>query len=63
MATRIIIKEGIQLNGTQVCKLMDPKNEHIIKAKIENAIKDILDGTEYDRIKGNPPTFGVEKET
>ena len=57
---RITIKDGIKeiKNGIQ---LMDPDNEDEIIKRIESAIDDILDGTDYKR--NNPPTFGVEKDT
>ena len=61
---RIIIKEGIKTKQKKGSKgLMDPDNISIIRTKIEFAINQILDDTEYERTDGNPPVFGIEKES
>ena len=60
---RLVIKEGIKSKDTGIMLLMDPENEDLIKARIEEAIINILRDTEYEKTKGNPPTFGVEKDT
>jgi len=61
---RIIIKEGIRTKPSKGSKgLMDPGNIEEIRTRIEDAVTAILEDTEYERTKGNPPVFGVEKES
>ncbi|MBE9480679.1 MAG: hypothetical protein IMY69_03165 [Bacteroidetes bacterium] len=60
---RIIIKEGIKpREPAGEIKLM-ALAEKEIKNRIEVAIDAILAETEYERMKENPPTIGVEKDT
>ena len=63
--TRIVIKEGIKSKKLEKdgISLMDPESESEIKGRIEEAVKAILDKTEYERMDENPPTYGVEKDT
>jgi len=60
---RIVIKDGIKYQNPGRIALMDPKFENEIKVRIEVALKAILAETEYEKTDGNPPTFGVEKDT
>ncbi len=63
--TRIVIKEGIKSRKLEKdgISLMDSESESEIKGRIEEAVKAILDKTEYERMDENPPTYGVEKDT
>ena len=63
---RIIIRDGIKPRKMKIKKQLIPTNlkeKNEIKKRIEKAIDGILAETEYERIKKNPPTYGVEKDT
>jgi len=62
---KIVIRDGItyvNLEESRI-KLKAKKKEGPHKDKIIKAIEELLKDTGFERIKNNPPTYGVEHET
>ncbi len=62
---KIVIIDGITYDDLKESrrKLKEKNREGPHKEKIIKAIEKLLEGTGFEKIKNNPPSYGVEEET